>query len=91
MGTVAAGAACWTDRGARGHFEHCLRVADEVRIALLDLKDLQSLLGLDRQDASTLALRLCNCLRRLVGAISGGSCVLENQGALTFLVSCTWR
>jgi len=57
------------------------RVADEDGLALLDLKDLQSLLVWVGENASTLALRYGNVSAASVGTIQRRLLVLENQGA----------
>ena len=57
------------------------RVADEDGLALLDLKDLQSLLVWIGENASDLALRYGNVSAASVGTIQRRLLVLENQGA----------
>ena len=56
------------------------RVADEDGLALLDLKDLQSLLVHVGENASELGLRYGNISPASVGAIQRRLLVLENQG-----------
>jgi DNA helicase HerA-like ATPase len=56
------------------------RVADEDRLALLDLKDLQALLVWVGQNAKDLSLRYGNVGASSVGAIQRALLVLENQG-----------
>ncbi|MCX7888265.1 MAG: DUF853 domain-containing protein [Rhodobacteraceae bacterium] len=56
------------------------RIADEQGLALLDLKDLQSMLVWIGQNAGDLALRYGNISPATVGAIQRQLLVLENQG-----------
>ncbi|WP_092778537.1 helicase HerA-like domain-containing protein [Jannaschia pohangensis] len=56
------------------------RVADEEGLALLDLKDLQSLLIWVGQNADTLSLRYGNVASSSVGAIQRSLLILEGQG-----------
>lgn len=56
------------------------RVADEEGLALLDLKDLQSMLVWVGQNAAELSLRYGNVSTASVGAIQRALLVLENQG-----------
>lgn len=56
------------------------RVADEQGLALLDLKDLQSMLVWVGQNAEELSLRYGNVATASVGAIQRALLVLENQG-----------
>ncbi|MHC0052973.1 helicase HerA-like domain-containing protein [Actibacterium sp. D379-3] len=61
------------------------RVADEQGLALLDLKDLQSMLVWLGQNRATLSLRYGNVSTASIGAIQRRLLVLENQGgALLF-------
>ena len=63
----------------------CFRVADEDGMALLDLKDLQSLLVWAGENARDLSLRYGNVSTASIGAIQRRLLVLENQGgALLF-------
>ncbi len=56
------------------------RVADEEGLALLDLKDLQSMLLWVGQNAKELSLKYGNVSTASVGAIQRALLVLENQG-----------
>ncbi len=56
------------------------RLADEEGLALLDLKDLQSMLVWIGQNAEELSLRYGNVAPATVGAIQRQLLVLENQG-----------
>ncbi|MDB6182559.1 helicase HerA-like domain-containing protein [Paracoccus fistulariae] len=56
------------------------RVADEEGLALLDLKDLQSMLVWVGQNAGDLSLKYGNVSAASVGAIQRALLVLENQG-----------
>ena len=56
------------------------RVADEENLALLDLKDLQSLLVWVGENGKSLSLRYGNISTQSVGAIQRRLLVLENQG-----------
>jgi len=56
------------------------RIADEQGLALLDLKDLQSMLVWIGQNAGELALRYGNISPATVGSIQRQLLVLENQG-----------
>ncbi len=56
------------------------RVADEEGLALLDLKDLQSMLVWVGQNAADLSLQYGNVSTASVGAIQRALLVLENQG-----------
>lgn len=56
------------------------RVADEQGLALLDLKDLQSMLVWVGQNATDLSLRYGNVSTASIGAIQRALLVLENQG-----------
>ncbi len=56
------------------------RVADEENLALLDLKDLQSLLVWVGENSKALSLRYGNISTQSVGAIQRRLLVLENQG-----------
>lgn len=58
------------------------RVADEQGLALLDLKDLQSMLVWVGQNATELSLQYGNISTASVGAIQRALLVLENQGGL---------
>jgi len=60
------------------------RMADEQGMALLDLKDLQSMLVWLGQNAKELALRYGNISAASVGAIQRRLLVLENQGGAGF-------
>ncbi|MAN57262.1 MAG: ATP-binding protein [Paracoccus sp.] len=57
------------------------RVADEQGLALLDLKDLQSMLVWVGQNATELSLQYGNVGTASIGAIQRALLVLENQGA----------
>ena len=56
------------------------RVADEQGLALLDLKDLQSMLVWVGQNATELSLQYGNVSTASIGAIQRALLVLENQG-----------
>ena len=56
------------------------RVADEQGLALLDLKDLQSMLVWVGQNASDLSLQYGNVSTASIGAIQRALLILENQG-----------
>ena len=58
------------------------RLADEEGLALLDLKDLQSMLVWIGQNADELGLRYGNIAPATVGAIQRQLLVLENQGGV---------
>lgn len=60
------------------------RVADEEGLALLDLKDLQSLLVWMGENRAALSLRYGNVTVQSVGAIQRRLLVLENEGAAGF-------
>ncbi|PKP84211.1 MAG: ATP-binding protein [Alphaproteobacteria bacterium HGW-Alphaproteobacteria-2] len=60
------------------------RVADEEGLALLDLKDLQSLLVWLGENRADLSLRYGNITPQTVGAIQRRLLVLENEGAAGF-------
>src|SRR6056297_623677 len=60
------------------------RVADEEEMALLDLKDLQSLLVFVGEARKDLSLRYGNVSTASIGAIQRRLLVLENQGASHF-------
>ena len=57
------------------------RLADEEGLALLDLKDLQSMLVWMGENREAIALRYGNISVASIGAIQRGLLVLENQGA----------
>jgi uncharacterized protein len=59
------------------------RIADEEGLALLDLKDLQSMLIWVGQNADQIGLRYGNVAPATVGAIQRQLLVLENQGGLS--------
>ncbi|MGB3147837.1 MAG: helicase HerA-like domain-containing protein [Paracoccaceae bacterium] len=59
------------------------RIADEEGMALLDLKDLQSMLVWIGQNAADIGLRYGNISPATVGAIQRQLLVLENQGGLS--------
>ncbi|WP_102108474.1 helicase HerA-like domain-containing protein [Oceaniglobus roseus] len=58
----------------------CFRVADEEKLALLDLKDLQALLVWAGENAKDLSLRYGNVSTASIGAIQRRLLVLENEG-----------
>ncbi len=60
------------------------RMADEMGMLLLDLKDLQALLVWLGENADELTLRYGNLSKSSIGAIQRRLLVLENQGALQF-------
>jgi uncharacterized protein len=60
------------------------RVADEEGLALLDLKDLQSMLVWLGENRETISLRYGNIATASVGAIQRQLLVLENQGGAQF-------
>ncbi|AZQ66345.1 DUF853 family protein [Silicimonas algicola] len=60
------------------------RVADEEGLALLDLKDLQSMLVWLGENRETVSLRYGNIATASVGAIQRQLLVLENQGGAQF-------
>ena len=60
------------------------RVADEEGLALLDLKDLQSMLVWLGENREAISLRYGNISTASVGAIQRQLLVLENQGATQF-------
>ncbi len=60
------------------------RIADEEGLALLDLKDLQSMLVWCGENAKDIGLRYGNITPQTVGAIQRQLLVLENQGATQF-------
>ncbi len=60
------------------------RMADEMGMLLLDLKDLQSLLVWLGENEDELTLRYGNLSKASIGAIQRRLIVLENQGALQF-------
>jgi len=60
------------------------RMADEMGMLLLDLKDLQSLLVWLGENEDELTLRYGNLSKSSIGAIQRRLIVLENQGALQF-------
>jgi DNA helicase HerA-like ATPase len=57
------------------------RLTDEEGLALLDLKDLQSMLVWMGENREAIALRYGNISVASIGAIQRGLLVLENQGA----------
>jgi DNA helicase HerA-like ATPase len=61
------------------------RVADEQGLALLDLKDLQSMLVWLGDNAAEVGRTYGNIAKASLGAIQRGLLVLENQGAADFL------
>ncbi|MDJ1016674.1 MAG: DUF853 family protein [Paracoccaceae bacterium] len=61
-----------------------VRVADEEGLALLDLKDLQSMLVWLGENRETVSLRYGNISTASVGAIQRQLLVLENQGGARF-------
>ncbi len=60
------------------------RVADEGGLPLLDMKDLQSILGYVAENADQLTTRYGNVSKQSVGAIQRQLLVLENQGGKAF-------
>src|SRR5690606_15600702 len=60
------------------------RLADEEGLLLLDLKDLQGILGFVAENAKELSARYGNVARASVGAIQRRLLVLENQGGSAF-------
>jgi DNA helicase HerA-like ATPase len=60
------------------------RIADELGLALLDLKDLRAILGEVARQAATLQTQYGNVSGATVGAIQRQLLVLENQGAAKF-------
>ncbi|MGE0749070.1 MAG: helicase HerA-like C-terminal domain-containing protein [Variibacter sp.] len=60
------------------------RIADEQRLALLDLKDLRAILTYVAEQASTLTTQYGNVSAATVGTIQRQLLVLENQGAAAF-------
>src|SRR6185437_11537779 len=60
------------------------RVADEQGLALLDLKDLQSLLVYVAENASSFTTKYGNISAATIGTIQRSLLVLENQGAAKF-------
>lgn len=60
------------------------RIADEEGLALLDLKDLQSMLVWCGENAKDIGLRYGNITPQSVGAIQRQLLVMENQGATAF-------
>jgi DNA helicase HerA-like ATPase len=60
------------------------RIADEEGLLLLDLKDLQALLGYLAENASEFSGRYGNITKASVGAIQRSLLVLEEQGGDTF-------
>ncbi|HVI28131.1 helicase HerA-like domain-containing protein [Hansschlegelia sp.] len=60
------------------------RVADEQGLLLLDLKDLQALLGYVAENAATLTTRYGNVAKATVGAVQRQLLVLEQQGGAKF-------
>ncbi|MFB2532459.1 helicase HerA-like domain-containing protein [Paracoccus sp. p4-l81] len=60
------------------------RIADEQGLALLDLKDLQSMLVWCGENAKEIGLRYGNITAASVGAIQRQLLVMENQGATAF-------
>ena len=63
-----------------GAMNIAFRVADEQGLALLDLKDLQSMLVWVGQNAAELSLRYGNVGTASIGAIQRALLMLENQG-----------
>jgi DNA helicase HerA-like ATPase len=60
------------------------RVADEQGLLILDLKDLQALLGYVAENAATLTTRFGNVAKATVGAVQRQLLVLEAQGGNRF-------
>ena len=60
------------------------RVADEQGLLLLDLKDLQALLGYVAENAATLTTKYGNVAKATVGAVQRQLLVLEQQGGAKF-------
>jgi DNA helicase HerA-like ATPase len=60
------------------------RVADEQGLLILDLKDLQALLGYVAENAATLTTRFGNVAKATVGAVQRQLLVLEAQGGDRF-------
>jgi uncharacterized protein len=60
------------------------RIADEESLLLLDLKDLQGILGFVADNAKELSARYGNVARASVGAIQRQLLVLETQGGANF-------
>jgi hypothetical protein len=62
----------------------CFRVADEQGLLLLDLKDLQAMLGYLADHAADLTVQYGNVTKATVGTIQRQLLILENQGAAKF-------
>lgn len=60
------------------------RIADEEQWLLLDLKDLQAMLGYIAANAAEIGTRYGNVTKATVGAIQRQLLVMENQGATNF-------
>ncbi len=60
------------------------RVADEQRLALMDLKDLRAMLVWLGENSGEVSLRYGNVSTSSIGAIQRSLLVLENQGATNF-------
>lgn len=80
MGPLLLGQLLGLSEAQEGILNIAFRVADEDGMALLDLKDLQSMLVWIGQNASELSLRYGNVSPASVGAIQRRLLVLENQG-----------
>ncbi|MEH6645705.1 helicase HerA-like domain-containing protein [Sulfitobacter sp.] len=80
MGPLLLGQLLGLSEAQEGILNIAFRVADEDGMALLDLKDLQSLLVWIGENASDLSLRYGNVSSASVGAIQRRLLVLENQG-----------
>ncbi len=62
----------------------CFRVADDHGLLLLDLKDLQAMLGYLAEHAAELTVQFGNVTKATVGTIQRQLLVLENQGGSKF-------
>jgi DNA helicase HerA-like ATPase len=84
MGPVLLARLLELNETQEGVLNIAFRVAEEEGLALLDLKDLQSLLVHVGQQAKELSLEFGNVSKASVGAIQRRLLVLENQGAGDF-------
>jgi uncharacterized protein len=62
----------------------CFRVADELGLLVLDLKDLRAMLGYLAEHAAELTVQYGNVSKQTIGTIQRQLLILENQGATKF-------